>query len=386
MANQKEIKIMLTAGGTAGHINPLLAVYSAAMAIKEAEGLKLRFTYIGDPDAYANKFKELGIPVKRIISSKLRRYISVSNLFEVPRFVLSWFESLWHMCREMPDILISKGGPSSLAPIIAARFLMIPVVIHESDAIPSVTTKISGRFAKKIFLAFEDARDGLRKKDQKKCEVVGNPLRPSLFENPLDKRDAKIALGFNSDKPLMLVLGGSQGSQRINNLITESLPKILELGFQVFHQTGAKLFSEVSGSLGHYFDSLEEMDAAGYKITDFFNRNIKEVLAAADLVISRAGSSLFEFAAFGIPSILIPLPEAAQNHQLKNALSYKKSGACIVMEEDEMSVQSFIRTLEILVSEKSRLKMMSEAAKRFAKPDAASKIAEKLIKLASDKN
>ncbi|MCK9187297.1 MAG: UDP-N-acetylglucosamine--N-acetylmuramyl-(pentapeptide) pyrophosphoryl-undecaprenol N-acetylglucosamine transferase [Candidatus Colwellbacteria bacterium] len=383
MAKKRKIRIMLAGGGSAGHLNPLLAVYSAIKEIKEEKSLKIKVTYIGNPGRYAKKFKEEGIPVKTILPSKLRRYFSFKNLFEFPKFFVSFLQSLWHIFWEMPDILMSKGGPGSLAPVIAARFFFIPVVIHESDAIPSITTKISSFFSKKIFLSFEDAKKELSSSKQKRCEFVGNPLRKSLLENLPEKREAKIKLGFNPDKLLMVIMGGSQGSQRINNLITASLLDLLKLDVQVFHQTGVNLFNEVSGVVGHYFDSLEEMKESGYRITDFFDNNIKNVLAAADIIVSRAGSSIFEFAALGKPSILIPLPESAQNHQLKNALSYERSGSCIVLEEDQISIPLFVETVEHIISEPGMLDRMSSAAREFSKPDAAIKIAEKLIKLAN---
>ncbi len=381
MAKSNEIRIVLVGGGTAGHINPLFAVYAAAIRINNPEKSKLRFTYIGEPGVYAEKFRELKIPVKKIFASKLQRYSSLEPLLELPKFVLSLFQSLWHLFREMPDVLFSKGGPGSMAPVLAARFFMIPVFIHESDSVPSVTTKITARFAKIIFLAFAEARDGLRKQDQKKCQIVGNPLRPFLLENIPEKKVAKASLGFHPDKPLIVIIGGSQGSRRINNLITTSLKQILDMNIQIFHQTGANLFGEVSGTLGHYFDSLEEMDMAGYRITDFFGQNIiTEVFAAADLIISRAGSFIFELAALGKPSILIPLPEAAQNHQFQNALIYEKAGACIVLEEHEITISYFLDILKHLIEEYDLLEKMSESAKAFAAPEAAYKIAEKLLK------
>ncbi len=382
MAKPTTIRIALVGGGTAGHINPLFAVYSTALAINQSEKLKLRFTYIGDPGVYASNFTELKIPIKKILASKLQTGFLLENFLELFKFVLSLFQALWHIFWEMPDVLFSKGGPGSITPVLAARFFMIPVIIHESDSVPSITTKITARFAKKVFLAFAEARGGLRKQDQKKCEVVGNPLRPFLLDNIPDKRDAKIALGFHPDKPLVIIIGGSQGSQRINNLITTSLQQTLGLNIQIFHQTGANLFGEVSGVLGHYFDSLEEMDTAGYRITDFFGANIiTEVFAAADLIISRAGSSIFEFAALGKPSILIPFPEAAQNHQLQNALIYEKAGACIVLEEHEITIHYFLDILEHLIADHDLLEHMSESARKFSAPEASYKIAEKLLQL-----
>ena len=389
MPKKKKIKIILVGGGTAGHINPLLAIYSAAMKLQEAENKKisLRFVYVGHPGIFVNKFNELNIPVRKILPSKLRRYISWNNLFELPKFIFSFLQSLWYVFLEKPDIMFSKGGPGSLAPVIAARFFGITVVIHESDAVPSVTTKLTASFSKKIFLAFEDACKRLSSRHQKKCVTVGNPLRPFLLEGLPSQRTAKINLGFNPEKFLIVIIGGSQGSQRINNLIIESLPQILSLDIQVFHQTGAKLFEEVSRAVSRNFGSLKKIEESGYRMTDFFNQNIKDVLVAADVIISRSGSSIFEFAVLGKPSILIPLPESAQNHQLKNALSYERAGACIMLTEDKISASLFMKTLEELVANPCLLQKMSDSAKKFAKPEASRQIARNLLELAlNDKN
>jgi len=206
------------------------------------------------------------------------------------------------------------------------------------------------------------------------------------LEDLPSQHSAKSHLGFNPEKFLVVVLGGSQGSRRINNLVVESLPKILAAGIQIFHQTGTKLFDEVREAVSRDFGSLEKIESSGYRATDFFNQNIKEVLVAADIIVSRAGSSIFEFATLGKPSILIPLPESAQNHQLKNALSYERAGACVTLTEDKISVPLFTETLEQFIANPSLLQKMSESAKTFAKPDAARQIARNLLELALNAN
>ena len=383
MPRKRKNKIMLVGGGTAGHINPLLAICAAVIKLQKTEGQKIssRFIYVGNPGVFIDKFNELNIPVRKILPSKLRRYASQNNLFELPKFIFSFFQSLWYILIERPDIVFSKGGPGSLAPVIAAHFFKITVVIHESDATPSITTKLSAPFAKKIFLAFEDAREGLSLRHQKKCVTVGNPIRSSFLEDLPSQHTAKINLGFNPEKFLIVIIGGSQGSRRINNLIIESLSQILAKELQVFHQTGVNLFEEASETIGRNFGSLKQAEKLGYCMTDFFSQNIKEVLIAADIIVSRAGSSIFEFAALGKPSILIPLPESAQNHQLKNALSYERAGACITLTEDKISVSLFIETLGRLIANPSLLQKMSDSAKKFAKPEASRQIAEELLEL-----
>jgi len=318
MDNVKKIKIALVAGGTAGHMMPLLAVHSELVALARERGIQADFIFIGDPGNYAESFTKLNIPIKKIISSKLRRYFSIRNLLEIPKFIFSFFQSVWLIFTNKPDVLMSKGGPGSLAPIISAKMFGVPVAIHESDAVASITTKISARFSRIIFLAFDNAKYALSPTEQKKCEVVGNPLRPALLENIPDKRSAKKSLFFDPDKPLIVITGGSQGSRRINNLIIEIIPELLKRNIQILHQTGPNLLDEVKTATASPADK--------YRPVGFFGDNIKEIFASADLIISRAGSSIFEFSAFGVPSILIPLPESAQNHQAINASIYGNAG------------------------------------------------------------
>ena len=379
----RKTRITLAGGGTAGHLNPLIAVGVELQLEAVKKGIPLEVSYIGTPGDYAVDLAKNGVRVRKISGSKMRRYIDVENLFEGPKLLIGLIQSLWHLFWIMPDVVFSKGGTGALAPVLAARFYRIPVVIHESDAVPSATGRISAKFADLIFTSFEEIIPLFPPKDQGKCEVVGSPLRRTLFSDLPEKKLAKKILGFDPERPLILVLGGSQGSQRINNLILASLADLISRGVQILHQTGAKLFSDVAGALGGYFDSVDDMRNAGYEVIDFFKGDMKNALAAADLIVSRAGSSIFEFAAFGKPSILIPLPEAAQNHQLMNAKAYEAAGACILMEEDDISVPGFVEKVSVTASDPDALMKLSEAAKNFAKPDAASKIAAKLLELAN---
>ncbi len=378
----KRIRITLAGGGTAGHMNPLLAIGVELKLIAQASQTDLEVSYMGDPGKFDAKFESNGVLVRKIYPSKLRRYADPQNILEGPKLIFGFMQALWHLFWIMPDIVFSKGGPGSLAVVLAARFYRIPVVIHESDATPGITTRIASRFADRIFLSFEVARELLPIGAQRFAEVTGNPLRRSLLSDIPDKSSSKKILGFDPDLPLVFIVGGSQGSDRINNLVLASLPDILNSGIQVLHQTGDGLFDKVKGSLGNYFASAEEMEAAGYRPIPSFEGDMKEAISASDLIVSRAGSSIFEFAAFGKPSILIPLPEAAQNHQLLNAKAYEKVGGCIMMEENAITVPGFINSLKSLIGDPGRLRAMSEKAKAFAKPDAASSIALKLIELA----
>lgn len=377
-------RIVLTGGGTAGHINPLLAVAAELEVISAKNSVPLEIVFMGSAPKYEKNFIDDGLKVFSIVGSKLRRYADIDNFLEIPKFAIGFIQALWHLFWIMPDIVFSKGGHGSLSVILAARLYRITVVIHESDSVPSMTTKISSRFAKKIFLSFESSKEYFNDKEKSKCEVYGNPIRRSLIQDLLSEEKAKGFLGFDTHKPLILVLGGSQGSQRINKLILASLPDLLSRGIQILHQTGEKLFGEVEGLLGHFFKDEKEMRDLGYHPIDFIEGEMKDVMQATDLIISRAGGSIFEFAALGKPSILIPLPESASNHQYYNAKIYNEAGACLVLQENEISTQIFSKTVLDLVNNPVELENMGKKAKEFSKPEAASNIAQKLIELTND--
>ncbi len=374
------IKIVLAGGGTSGHINPLISVGSEMRLFANASNRPFEIIYVGSGKNNAERLRANGIKAHRVAGSRLSRYFDPRNIYQIPLFIFSFFQALWFMFWIMPDAVFSKGGPGSLAVIMAARFYRIPVSIHESDAVSSLTTRIASHFAWRIFLSFPEAMKQLPEYMIPKCEVVGNPLRRSLFVNIPKKEDAKKFFGFDPAKPLVLVMGGSQGSDRINNLILSSIPYLVNGQVQVLHQTGDANFKKVSSVLGNYWKDYDSMLAAGYRPVDFFEDDLKEALSAADIAVSRSGSSIFEFAAFGKPAILIPLPESASGHQLENARSYERAGAGIVMEEKDVSIEKFVAEVLSLVASPETLSVMSASAFNFAKPQASNTIAAEVLR------
>jgi UDP-N-acetylglucosamine--N-acetylmuramyl-(pentapeptide) pyrophosphoryl-undecaprenol N-acetylglucosamine transferase len=375
----KIIKIVLAGGGTAGHINPLISVGAELRSVATAFGKKVDLFYVGSGKSNTERLRANDIPARRVAASRLSRYFDLRNIYQMPLFLWSIFQSLWYLFWIMPDVVFSKGGPGSLAVILAARFYRIPVAIHESDAIPSLTTRVASHFAYRVFLSFEDAIQYFPQNIVPKCETVGNPLRSPLFVDIPSPETAKKNLGFDLDRPLVLVMGGSQGSERINNLIVSSIPYLIEGKVQILHQTGGANFESVRSVLGNYWPDYNSMVAAGYRPIDFFKDELKDALSAADLVVSRSGSSIFEFAAFGKPSILIPLPESASAHQLKNAEACARAGMSIVMEEKDISIEKFVAQVVSLAWDNVRLSSMSESANKFTKLDAAKNIAIELL-------
>ena len=368
-------KILLTGGGSGGHIYPLLAVAESFKKIPE----NVELFYLGPVCSFREEFEKLGIKKHTLASSKLRRYFSLANFFDIPKFILSVFQALFRLYFLMPDIIFSKGGPGSLAVILAARFYLIPVVIHESDSVASLTNRFSSALAKKIFISFENAARFFPKK---KTKLTGNPIRAELFEGHLEQNKAKIKLGFNPQEPLLLILGGSQGALQINNFILENLETLLQTA-QVHHQAGVNNFEETKQTSSSILKSLDQSLQKRYLLTGNFNsEELKHALNAADLVISRAGAgAIYEIAAFNKPSILIPLSGSANNHQRNNAYEYAENGAACVIEEENFKINIILIQIKNILRDQNLMQVMTEATQKFSKTDAAAVIAKEILEL-----
>lgn len=372
-------RIGLTGGGTGGHIYPLLAVVEELRRVQSVEhGFDFEFIYFGAPGEYKELLLERGIKVVPIMQSKLRRYFDLRNFLDGFKFVIGLVQALFRIFPVMPDALFSKGGPGALPVILASRFYRIPILVHESDTVPGVTNLISARYASRIGIAF-DYTSGFFKGN---VALVGNPLRRSLLDGKMDAAHAKDMLGVAAEPPLILVLGGSQGARRINDFFLDRAPEIVQ-EFQVLHQTGTHNFKEVEAQLSATLAHAGEEAKRRYRLVPYFEKDLSQALSAADAVVSRAGSgSIFEIAAFGKPSVLIPLPESAGDHQMRNAYEYAKSGAAVVIEEANLTPYILIDQLKKICFDSAHRSAMEEAAQKFAKPDAAAAIARELIHMA----
>ena len=377
------MRILFTGGGTGGHIYPILAVTEELQSSAVQKKINLDLRYFGAPETYRLLLNENGVLVSKIFSAKWRRYFDIRNFLDIPLFLISIFQALLKIFWFMPDVLFSKGGPGSLAIVLTSRFYRIPVIIHESDSIPGLTTLFSQRYADKIITSFKSTEKFFPENSRAKIILAGNPVRQSLLSDVLAQGTAKKVLGFNPEKPLIVIIGGSQGAVKINDFMMEIAEEMAK-DWQILHQTGAKNFEDAGNELTLVFKNSAPETKSNYKITPYFGKNLKDVFAAADLIVSRAGSgSIFEIAAFGKPSILIPLKESANNHQSKNAYEYAKTGAAIVIEEENLHPTIFLTQIKKILSQPEISKSMSEAAKRFSKPEAAKIIAEEIISLVS---
>lgn len=372
------MRIVFTGGGSGGHFYPILAIVQALRKKLQEEKLVNVDLYFFAPGPY-NKglLYDYGVKFKRITSGKRRLYFSLANFTDYFKIAVGTLQALWALLIYYPDAVVGKGGYASFPTLLAARILRIPVMIHESDTVPGRVNRWAGKFAKRIAVSFPEAAKYF---DESKVAYTGNPLRKEFLEE--GGESAERVFNLEPRTPLVVVLGGSQGAQMINNVIVEALPRLLRR-FQVIHQTGREHLSDVEALTGVVLRDSKATDMRSrYHPQAFLStKELKAASGRADIVISRAGSTIFEIAAWGIPSVIVPISESNGDHQRKNAYAYARAGAAIVMEERNFNTNILTSELERLMDDPDLRKRMSSAAKGFAKLDAADKIAAEAVKI-----
>ncbi len=346
-------RLVFTGGGSGGHIFPLIAIIDEIM--KETKNLDydLEIYYLGPKHPLNEEFIKRGVIVYNLAGGKIRRYFSILNFFDIFKILFSFIQAIFLLYKIMPDLVFSKGGPGALPVVISARFYFIPVFIHESDAIPGLTNKISAFFAKKIFLSFENAFNFF---DRKKSFLTGNPIREEI-QLIIEKNEAKKMLGFEENKPLIFILGGSQGAKILNEFIIKNFDKLTE-SFQIIHQVGENNFQEIIQIL---------KENKNYKIIDFIRPHILNLAYnACDLIISRAGSgAIFEIAYFKKPAILIPLKSAANNHQFFNAFEVKKYNGIVIVEEENFTFNIVYNQIKNILFNLEKIEELKNGLEKF---------------------
>lgn len=325
--------IMLTGGGTAGHVTPNIAL------IAEAQRRGWQIHYVGSVHGIEREMIEpLNIPYHAISSGKLRRYFSWENFVDPFRVLMGFMQGLILCAKLKPDLLFSKGGFVSVPIVIAAWLLRIPVISHESDITPGLANRIAYPFCRKICVAFEATVSFL---PSAKVIVTGTPIRESILRG--DKAAGLSFIGLADDKPLLLVFGGSLGAAVLNAQVRSVLDELLET-FNVMHVTGA-------GNL----DS--SVDRPGYVQLAFVAQEFGDLLAAAAVVVSRAGAnSLYELLALRKPHLLVPLTGAAsRGDQLANAETFEHLGYSQVIHEEAMTNATFLSALRQLYEQRTSI-------------------------------
>ncbi len=367
------MKIVLTGGGTMGHFYPLIAVAQELRHIaKEEKLIQPEIFFVSDAPYDARALFELGITFRKVSAGKIRRYFSLLNFFDLFKTGWGCLKALITLFNIYPDVVFGKGGYASFPTLLAARILGIPVVIHESDSQPGKVNSWAGKFAAKVALSYPDAATFF---PEGKTAWTGNPIRPEIAFPA--REGAKEFLDLEESVPTILVLGGSQGSQIINETIVGCLDSLIEK-YQIIHQTGKKTFIETKNTADVVIGLKQHKNR--YKPFDYLNLLAMRMAGGvADLVITRSGSTLFEVAAWGVPAIVIPIPESVSHDQTKNAYNYARSGAATVIEENNLTSEVLLSEIMRILESKEIRRTMSEHAKAFSKTDAAQLIAKAVI-------
>lgn len=317
-------KLIMTGGGTAGHVTPNLAL----VPMLKSRGFEL--SYIGTEDGIEKELAEkAGIRFFSISAGKLRRYRDYKNISDIGRIFKGYRQALKIIRQVKPDAVFSKGGFVSAPVVWAAAFKKIPVVIHESDITPGLANKLSMPFASKICYSFPETGKYL---DPKKSVLTGLPVRQELLNG--DALKGAELCGFSGNKPVILIIGGSRGSRFLNNLVRSSLNEITQ-GFRVCH---------ICGSRGI---DTDYSCAPDYKQFEYVTDELPDLYAMSDLVVSRAGATvLFELAELKKPNILVPLTlKASRGDQILNAESFNKAGFSYVLDEEKLTSSELVSAI-----------------------------------------
>lgn len=324
-------RIVLTGGGTAGHVTPNMALVPKLID----EGYDI--AYIGSYEGMERKLiDDIGVPYYGISSGKLRRYFDLKNFTDPFRVIKGYFEAKKILKKLHPNVVFSKGGFVTVPVVIAAKKLHIPVIIHESDMTPGLANKLSIPSASKVCCNFPETIEHLPKG---KAVLTGSPIRQELFQG---RKETGLKLcGFQADKPVLLIIGGSLGSVAINNAIRNNLDELLKT-YQIIHLCGR-------GNLDQSLDTRK-----GYRQFEYVKDDLKHYFACADVVVSRAGANaICELLALRKPNVLIPLGlNASRGDQILNAKSFEKQGYSYVLQEEDVTSETLLNAVNTVYSQR----------------------------------
>lgn len=373
------MKIVLT-GGTGGHFYPLIAIAEALQDLsREQRILPPQLFYLADKPFDEEALFANNIAFIKAPAGKVRRYFSLQNLIDV--FKTAWGVARCYLIllRIYPDVVISKGGYASVPTVIAAGWLKIPIIIHESDSRPGRANLLAAKRAARIAIAFESAGKLFPAKVQSKIARVGTPVRKELLRLP-ERPGAQAALGLDPSLPTILIVGGSAGSLRINETVLDALPELVSFA-NVIHQTGKAHFESVRATASVI---IGKGPKERYHPFAYLNgESLRNAAAAADVIIARAGTgTITEVALWGIPAILIPIPESVSHDQRTNAYAYAHTGAAEVLEEANLTSHLLASEARRIATDSASASRMRAAANGFANPEAARIIANEAITIA----
>lgn len=375
------IRIILTGGGTGGHLFPLVAVARKIIEISKTENYGEPEIYYLGPGLFLESSlerEEMNFHYSVLITGKWRRYLSINNFIDLFKILIGFIQALWKIWLIMPDVIFSKGGYGSVATVLTGWLYRIPIIIHESDSVPGFANRLLARFATFIAVSFTEAAKYF---PEGKTYFTGEATRDAFFA-PSNSLKERALLRLTTKEPVILVLGGSQGAQKINNIILDILPNLLKTT-EIIHQTGDQnydsVFSEsrvvLEGETGEQFISY-------HPVNFLVEPEYVAAVHSADIIISRSGAgSIFEIAAAGKASILIPIADSANDHARRNAYVFSNDGRAEIIEEANLTPNLILSVIASILNNPEKKKKMEQRARAFATPDAAKLIAQALLNL-----
>jgi UDP-N-acetylglucosamine--N-acetylmuramyl-(pentapeptide) pyrophosphoryl-undecaprenol N-acetylglucosamine transferase len=382
----KTIKILVTGGGTGGHVSPALAVIQTLQEMAQGADWTPEFRYIGSRGGVEKGLVEAaGIPFVGVHSGKLRRasslrgLLTLKNLADAFRVPIGVGEALNEVRRFRPDVVLATGGYVSVPPVIAAGLLRLPVLIHEQTVQIGLANRIAACFATRIALTFDGSASELPPRLRRKSFVTGNPVRQAIFGG--DKTNAVARLGFDPTDnalPTLYVTGGALGAQSINRAVESILPELL-LSYRVVHQCGEK----DGDRMAQFASALPVSLAKRYYATPFVGVEIADIFALADLVVARSGAgTVTEVAAVGKAALFIPLVPTGGDEQTRNAKRLVDAGAAVLLPSKDLDGPRLLSEIQALLSDPVRLSAMGQAATTLATPRAAYDLALAILEMA----
>ena len=370
--------VAFTGGGTGGHIYPGLAVADELKTLANKDNKQITINWIGCSKGMDRQIVEKAVDSKGnptadffygIPSGKLRRYFSWQNFTDLFRIAGGYFSARRILKKLRPAILFSKGGFVSVPPVLAAKHLGIPVYTHECDFTLGLANRLNFKSAATMFVSYEETRNRLPQSEQSRVIVTGNPVRPVIYG--ADRQKGRDFLQITDNRPVLLVLGGSSGARQINELVWANLDRLCE-HFTVVHQTGLLNADSSTES------TLKEKYNGAYKPYQFIYEQMPDVIAAADIVLSRAGAnSIWEAAVLNKPMVLIPLcGSGTRGDQVDNAKFFEEKNAAVVLLGEQATGPNLLQALEKMLDEKQRNEYALNAGKMTGGVRPAEKIAQ----------
>jgi UDP-N-acetylglucosamine--N-acetylmuramyl-(pentapeptide) pyrophosphoryl-undecaprenol N-acetylglucosamine transferase len=373
------LRVLITGGGTGGHVAPAVAVIEALRARAAAEGWPLVLHYLGSRDGVERRrMAELGVPYGVVETGKLRRYFSWRTPLDLLRIPLGVGEAVAQVVRFRPAVIFSTGGYVCVPSVLAGWLLRVPVLTHEQTVRSGLANRIAARFARRVAISFPESACDF---PPAKTILTGNPVRPEILDG--DPARALAHWRLDPTLPVIYVTGGAQGAHAINEAIFAALPALLD-EVQIVHQTGeGPDGSRADITTAERLAAADPRAQAGYRPVPFVGAELADLLALAVLVVGRAGAgTLNELAAVGRPAVLIPLPGTSADEQTANARRMEAAGAAIVLLQDKLTPDRLADTVLRLTRMPGILADMGAKARTLARPEATAALVTELLRLA----